>query len=173
MDKLNEVVGNHYPQWQKYARGLVSNRSDAEDLLSEVLLEVLSNRRHTAERLAEEGKLFWYINRALYLAARNTTSRYGIQYRKWASAWAEGDTQYMAELDEPWLGARLDNEYLDAYIATMPQLDAVILRLYALEGFKYEEVSMATGIPKRELYKLVEKAISKIKRNVKLYRPKK
>ena len=125
-----------------------------------------------AERLAEEGKLFWYINRALYLSARNMTSRYGIQYRKWAATWAEGEVLHLAEREEPWLGARLDNEYLDAYIATMPKLDAVILRLYALEGFNYEEVSKATGIPKRELYKLVEKAISKIKRNVKIHRTK-
>lgn len=170
MDNLNSEIAKSYPQWARYARGLVRNRSEAEDLVNETLLEVLSNRRATAARLAEEGKLFWYVNRALFLSARNKTSRYGIQYRKWAERWADNDTHHLADREEPWLGSRLDNEYLDAYINLMPKLDAVILRLYILDGFSYEEVSRETGIPKRELYKLVEKAITKIKRNVQVCR---
>jgi DNA-directed RNA polymerase specialized sigma24 family protein len=70
------------------------------------------------------------------------------------------------ERESPWMGSRLDNEYLDAYIQLMPQIDAVILRLYMLDDFSYQKVSDETGIPIKDLYKLVEQAINKIKRNV-------
>ena len=53
----------------------------------------------------------------------------------------------------------------------MPELDAVVLRLYAMKDFKYETVSKETGIPVRALYKLVEKAIKKIRDNVQAQRP--
>jgi predicted DNA-binding protein (UPF0251 family) len=75
------------------------------------------------------------------------------------------------EPETPWIGARIDNEYVDAYISLMPELDAVVLRLYAMQDFKYDVVSKETGIPKRALYKLVENAIKKIRDNVQAQRP--
>ena len=53
----------------------------------------------------------------------------------------------------------------------MPELDATVLRLYAMPDFKYDVVADETGIPKRVLYKLVEKAIKKIRDNVQAKRP--
>jgi DNA-directed RNA polymerase specialized sigma24 family protein len=48
----------------------------------------------------------------------------------------------------------------------MPQMDAVILRLYALPDFSYKDASAKTGIPIKTLYKLVENALTKIRKNV-------
>lgn len=163
---LDIEIEKHYKTWLRFASGLVKNNVNGQDLLSEVLLNVVSKQREKVERLACEQKLYWYVNRAIYLTARNSTSRYAIQYTRYSKHWNENSNRHNEEREEPWLGSRLDNEYLDAYISIMPQLDATILRLYMLDGFSYSEVSKRTGIPVKELYKLVENAINKIKRNV-------
>lgn len=98
-------------------------------------------------------------------------TKYAQRYRKFAALWStEADVSNM-EPETPWIGARIDNEYLDAYIQLMPELDAVILRLYAMDDFKYDVVSKETGIPKRALYKMVENAVKKIRDNVQTQRP--
>ena len=167
---LDSELKKHYNVWLRFATGLVKDNTNGKDLLSEVLLNVLSKQRDTVERLACEEKLFWYVNRAIYLTAKNSTSRYSIQYKRYAENWNENSNRHNEEPDEVWLGSRLDNEYLDAYISLMPQLDAIILRLYMLDDFDYHEVSQHTGIPVRDLYKLVENAINKIRRNVHTHR---
>ena len=160
-------IEEHYKTWLRFACGLVKNSVNGQDLLGEVLLNIVSKQKAKAEQLACEEKLFWYVNRALYLTARNSTSRYSIQYKRYSNNWNENSNRHNEEPEEVWLGSRLDNEYLDAYISMMPQLDAIILRLYMLEGFDYKEVSKQTEIPVKELYKLVENAINKIRRNAK------
>ncbi len=167
---LDIQLEKHYKTWLRFARGLVKNNVNGQDLLGEVLLNILSKQKAKAEQLACEEKLFWYVNKAIYLTARNSTSRYSIQYTRYANNWNENSNKHNEEREEVWLGSRLDNEYLDAYISLMPQLDAIVLRLYMLEDFDYNEVSERTGIPVKDLYKLVENAINKIRRNANTYR---
>jgi DNA-directed RNA polymerase specialized sigma24 family protein len=167
---LETETKKHYKTWLRFARGLVKNNVNGQDLLSEVLLNIVSKQKAKAEQLACEEKLFWYVNKAIYLTAKNLTSRYSIQYTRYAQHWNENSNRHNEEPEEVWLGSRLDNEYLDAYIQLMPQLDAIILRLYMLDDFDYHEVSEQTGIPVKDLYKLVENAINKIRRNATTYR---
>jgi hypothetical protein len=70
--------------------------------------------------------------------------------------------------EDTWLGSRLDTEYIDAYTALMGEAEAIILRLYSQPGFSYRKVSADTGIEVKDLYKLVELAINKIRKNVKI-----
>lgn len=163
---LDSQIEKHYPTWRRFARGLARDGVRGDDLLSETLLKILENQREKAEALAGEEKLFYYVNRALYLMFIDASSRYGVKFGKYARNWQELSEKHLNEPPAPWLGSRLDNEYLDAYISLMPQLDAVILRLYILDDFSYKDASKATGIPVKQLYKLVENAIGKIKKNV-------
>ena len=137
-----------------------------DDLLSETLLKILENQREKAESLAAEGTLEFYVNRSLFLMAIDRSSRYHIKFSKFSRLWDEHSARHLEEPLAPWLGSRLDNEYLDAYINLMPQMDAVILRLYALPDFSYKDASAKTGIPIKTLYKLVENALTRIKKNV-------
>jgi len=137
-----------------------------DDLLSETLLKILENQREKAESLAEGGTLEYYVNRSLFLMAIDRSSRYHIKFSKFSRLWDEHSARHLEEPLAPWLGSRLDNEYLDAYINLMPQMDAVILRLYALPDFSYKDASEKTGIPIKTLYKLVENALTRIKKNV-------
>ena len=142
------------------------DRVKGDDLLSETMLKLLENQGSKLCQLAEDGGLFAYVNRSLYLMAIDKSSRYGTKYRNYESKWMSESRAYENERDAPWLGSRLDNEYLDAYITLMPELDATMLRLYMMDDFSYQKCSDATGIEVKTLYKLVENAINKIKRNV-------
>jgi len=163
---LDIQLKQHMNTWKSYAIGLMKDRVKGEDLLSETLLKVLDNQREKAEVLACEEKLFWYVNKALWRGAINQSSSFAVKYTKYAKQWSDMSTKHEEERDAPWLGSRLDNEYLDAYIQLMPQIDAVVLRLYMMDDFSYQKVSDETGIPVKDLYKLVERAINKIKKNV-------
>jgi DNA-directed RNA polymerase specialized sigma24 family protein len=142
------------------------DRVKGDDLLSETMLKLFENQSDKLCQLAHDGGLFAYVNRSLYLMAIDKSSRYGTKYRNYESRWMSDSRAYESERDAPWLGSRLDNEYLDAYIAMMPDLDATMLRLYMMTDFSYQRCSDETGIEVKTLYKLVEKAINKIKRNV-------
>ena len=170
-DILELLVNTHYAQWREHAIGLERDKVRGEDLLSETLLKIFDKHREQAEDVARRGKLFEYVNRSLYLMYIGKHTKYAQKYKRFAANWStEADVANM-EPETPWLGSRIDNEYIDAYISLMPELDAVVLRLYAMKDFKYETVSKETGIPVRVLYKLVEKAIKKIRDNVQAQRP--
>lgn len=163
---INIELKRHIQIWQRFARGLMRDRVKGDDLLSETILKILENQSGKLCQLASDGGLFAYVNRSLYLMAIDKSSRYGTKYRTFESRWMSESTAFEKERDAPWLGSRLDNEYLDAYISMMPEIDATMLRLYMMDDFSYATCSKETGIDVKQLYKLVEKAINKIKRNV-------
>jgi len=162
---LNNAIRTHYTQWRSYAHKLTGDRVRADDLLSETLLKLLENQRLKAQQLAVEGTLVYYVNRALFFMAIDKTSRYGTKYKRYTVNWCDTIPVDEIEPDVPWLGARIDNEYIDAYIALMPEIEAIMLRLYAMPDFSYAHVSESTGIPIKDLYKIVEIAINKIRKN--------
>lgn len=98
--------------------------------------------------------------------AIDDSSRYGMKYMQFAQRWNENDDAFNFEPDEPWLGSRLDNELLDTYIQLMPERDAILLRLYMLDGFDYKDVSDKTRIPIKRLYKYISNALKKIRNDV-------
>ena len=167
MDALTREINKHYPVWRSHAKGLAGGDPvKGDDLLSETMLKLLDTARPTAERLAEEGKLYWYFNRCLYFMAITKNSAYN-KTRRFSQMWDAEKT--IADLkDETWIGSRLDTEYIDAYTALMGEAEAIILRLYSQPGFSYRKVSIDTGIEVKDLYKLVEIALNKIRKNVKI-----
>jgi len=166
LQTLEAEIKRLYPTWRRYARGLVGSQAKGDDCLNETLLKILENQPEKAAELATAGTLEFYVNRALFLMATDKSSRYHVKYTKFGLKWDCESSRHLGEPVPVWMGSRVDNEYLDAYISLMPELDATILRLYMFEDFSYKEASRVTGIPVKELYRLVEKAINKIKKNV-------
>jgi len=163
---LDESVTQLLPLWTGFARSIVGDPVRAMDCVQETLLKILENQKEKAEILACRGELKNYVHRAIYRMAIDDSSRYGIKYRRFDQNWASDSDRFEKERDAPWLGSRLDNEYLDSYIQLMPEREAILLRLYILDGFSYDDVSDATGIPKPKLYQYIHNAINKIRRNV-------
>lgn len=164
---LDIEIAQHFNQWKKFAIGLKKNTIAGEDLLQEVLVKMLENQRPKMEQLACEKKLFWYVNKALYRNAFNTSSTYSIKYDRYKNGWSEETDVYSIKSEEVWLGNRLNNEQLDAIIQMMSPIDSVILRLYAFKDFDYTHTSEHTGIPVDRLYKMVESAIKKVRKYAK------
>lgn len=167
MDTLTREINKYYSVWRSHAKGLAQGDPvKGDDLLAETMLKLLETARPTAERLAEEGKLYWYVNRCLYFMAITKNSAYN-KNRRYSITW-DSDYTITDLTDETWIGARLDTEYIDAYTALMSEAEAIILRLYSQPGFSYRVVSAETGIKVKDLYKLVENALNKIRKNVKI-----
>jgi RNA polymerase sigma factor (sigma-70 family) len=163
---LDSAVRDAMPAWHKFALSLVRNETNAKDLVSETLVKILENQREKAEELACENRLMSYVHRAIYLMAIDDSSRYGMKYLQYSQRWSANDNAFEHEPEEAWLGSRLDNELLDAYIQLMPERDAILLRLYMLEDFDYRDVSEKTNIPIKKLYYYVSDAINKIRKDV-------
>jgi len=163
---LDESIAKLLPLWTGFARSIVGDPVRAMDCVQETLLKILENQKEKAEVLACRGELKNYVHRAIYRMAIDDSSRYGIKYRRYDKNWSSDSDRFEKERDAPWLGSRLDNEYLDSYIQLMPEREAILLRLYILDGFSYDDVSDATGIPKPKLYQYIHNAINKIRRNV-------
>lgn len=159
---LNDMIAKHYSTWKSHAAGLLKSEDAGEELLSEVMYYLLDRHRDTLERLAAEDKLLWYVNRSIYNMATDKSSRYHQLHTRYQRMW-DADIETIPERDAPWLGSRIDNEYLDAYISLMPEIDKTIIRIYMMADFDYKEVSQHTKIPVKTLYKLVENAINKLK----------
>jgi len=170
-DELELEVAKRYSHWRKMAIGLERDVVRGEDLLSETLLKIFDRHRDAALDVAKRGKLDEYVRRSMYLMKIGKYTKFAIKYKRFASMWSCEVSADNIEPEVPFIGARLDNEYVDAYISMMPELDATVLRLYAMPDFKYDVVAAETGIPKLVLYKLVEKAIKKIRDNVQTKRP--
>jgi len=168
VEALEAEIKKHLNTWRSYARGLMKNELKGDDLLSEALLKILENQRDKAEELALQGKLLYYVNKCLYLMAVDPSSRFHLKYDRFNAHWKDDDDSYLEYVEQPWLGSRIDNEYIDAYIAIMPEREAIMLRLYMMEGFSYSDLSHDTGIPIKILYKITEKAINKIRKNAKI-----
>lgn len=164
---LDIEISQHFNQWKKFAIGLKKNNIAGEDLLQEVLVKLLENQRPKLEELACQKKLFWYVNKALYRTAFNSSSSYSIKYERFKNKWSDDTDVYSMKSSDVWFGSRLDNEQLDALIQMMSPIDSVILRLYAFKDFDYTHTSEHTGIPVDRLYKMVESAIKKIRKYAK------
>jgi DNA-directed RNA polymerase specialized sigma24 family protein len=98
--------------------------------------------------------------------AIDDSSRFGMKYIQFAQKWNENDNAFDIEPEEPWLGSRLDNEFLDAYIQLMPEREAILLRLYMLDEFDYKDLSDKTNIPIKRLYKYIQNALKKLRTDV-------
>lgn len=164
------MISVHMPTWRKHARGMMHDDVKGDDLLSETLLKLFENQNERLEEIAMNGNLFAYVNRAIFLMATDSTSRFHVKYRFNEIHFDDQKIKFENESDPTWIGSRIENEYLDAYISLMPEIEAIMLRLYMMDGFSYKVLSKETGIPIRDLYKIVETAINKIRRNVKTRR---
>ena len=163
---LDAAMKKHLPEWRRISLSLLRNQVNADDLVSEVLLKLLENQPQKAEQLACEGKLYSYVNRAIYTMCFDTSSRYGVLYLSYSQNWCSDSTQHEREPEPTWLGARMINESLDGIISRMRPHERALIRLYALPDFDYQKLSDETGIEKKQLYKLLENSINKLKRYV-------
>ena len=156
---LNKNIQQLYPVWQKIARRITRDNVRADDLLHTVIESIMDN--DTCRHLPPD-ELNAYVIRCMEISFMSPRSRYHYLYRKPAELidLVEYD---LPEPEHPDLDQRAANETADAMLSKLPELDAMLMRMYVMPGFSYDHLSLATGIPKPYIYQRIKVSIRKLK----------
>jgi len=138
----------------------------AHDLLHEVLTRILDRDDEKLTALACRDSFYYYVNRALWLSWFGKGGDCQAKYRKYEQMCVDKDFD-VNRPDETFIGARLDNEYIDGYLMRMNEHDAILLRLYSMPDFDYSQLAKETGLDKNYLIKSVYLALRKTRKQIK------
>lgn len=165
---LNEFINDNYDEWLKKARFLTKDKVRSEELLHTVLIRFINKNKDKQLKIYNEGNLDGYISRSMWLSWYSISSDYYSLYKK--NIVINSGSKQLQSIDETWIGAFVDGEYLYSAIGRMHEFDAILLRLYSKPDFDYKELSKKTGIPYAYLRVSIHRAIKKIKEHVELQR---
>ncbi len=152
---LDEYVNQRYQHLLRIANGLCRNNEGSE-LLHAVIENVYSNHKATANELLIAGKLDNYLARSL---------RYEF-YRSQKEKLKRVEFTNQHEPPPVWLGARLDNEMMDAAVdlSRLSSLELKVWRLHVDHGYSVKEISEGAEVTERYIYGVLGKARVKIKK---------
>lgn len=137
-DEIAQAVSEHVAALRRYARALVRNRDDAEDLVQETLMRILAR----SARPCHIGKLRAYLFATLHNACRDRERQ-----RRTAGQPVSLD----GDAEMPVVPARqlqwVELTQLVAAVHRLPADQRQVLLLVAVEGFSYAEVADMTEVP--------------------------
>lgn len=154
-----------YPSLLSRAKRMLGSSVEGAELLQQTMLEIMSQTNAIAklEKVTSDGKLDIYLRLALMNRAK-PNSKYSknrikiVEYKETVPDIFENIHSKMSN--------RIANEQIDLIISRLPEFDAELLRLWALPGFSYDEVSKFTGVPKEKLVQINHKSLNKIRKYV-------
>ena len=138
MDDIKADITSHIASLRRYARALMRDRSDAEDLMQEALARALSRTHQFKPGTNLRAWLFTilhniHINNVRAKVVRpNEVPVEDHEHRLSTPARQEG---------------RIELRDMARAIETLPVEQRQVLLLVALEGMKYDEVAKLTGVP--------------------------
>lgn len=156
---LNKEIEANYHKWREFSRGLCTN---GDELLHTVLEKILLNGDKLTHLTPDEFRA--YVNRAIYLTA--ISPRSAINYKRAIVISLDDCKECRGLTDDVYMEYRIINEQFDVLIGRLPEYDAIVFRQYITDGFSFDELSAATGIPKKKLYKSVDKTKQTLRRYV-------
>jgi DNA-directed RNA polymerase specialized sigma24 family protein len=110
------------------------------------------------------GKIKPYIDSSIRLASRSKQSHFYRQYRRFSATSVEFKPEHMKPPANTFILVLEGN--VDNVINHLPEFEREVFLLWALDGFRYETLSKATGIPIWYLYRAVQRAKKLIKQNI-------
>ncbi|CAK0745968.1 RNA polymerase sigma-70 factor, ECF subfamily [Azospirillaceae bacterium] len=140
VSSLRADLENHIASLRRYARALLRNSSDADDLVQETLSRALSRADKFAAGTNLRAWLFAimhniYVNQVRRLAGRpgeSSIDEEGMENRLSEAARQE---------------SRIELRDLSRALDAIPEEQRQVLLLVALEGLKYDEVAQVLGVP--------------------------
>ena len=166
-DCVNQRVNQYYQKWYRHCVGLTrGDHVKAGDLLHEVLARILDRDSEQLTALACRDTFYYYVNRALWLSWYGKGGDYHSKFRKFEQMCVDHDFDHNRP-DETFIGSRLDNEYIDGYLMRLNEHDAILLRLYSLPDFNYDQLAADTGLDKKYLTAAVYLALRRIRKIIK------
>ena len=137
-DEVTQAISEHVAALRRYARALVRNRDDAEDLVQETLVRILAR----TARPCRIDKLRAYLFATLHNACRDRERQ-----RRNAGQPVSLD----GEAEMPMVPARqlqwVELSQLVAAVHRLPADQRQVLLLVAVEGFSYAEVADMIQVP--------------------------
>ena len=147
------IVEAYYPRCLRFARAMLRNPDDAEDMVQDTFVRVFRALPRYEERQRFESWLFQILGnccRTANAAERRRAER------------AVDDDAMLARLpsgDDP--SAGLDREWTIAVrlaLAEVPDYNREIFLLHHIEGFSYDEIERMTGVRQSALKMRVKRA---------------
>lgn len=158
---LNKIIADNYDALRKQAGKITRNKVAADDLLHTVLEAIMTSP--AASELCERSpdKVPVYICQAMRISYFSQKSRYHLQQVRPGRMVQPTDEQ-IPEPEPCDISARVLNEQADIYISMLPEIDAMLIRMYVIPGFSYSHLSQVTGLKKSYLYNRVQGAIKQL-----------
>lgn len=143
---------------------MVNDEQDKEDICQEVFIKV----HHNLRKFRFESKLSTWIARIAYLTAIN----YLKKYRKsiFTDPLQDLDDSYFTSDNPQEILIKKDvNTYVNHLIGKMPAPYRVLLTLFHLEEFSYQEISDIAGMPEGTVKNYLFRARKLLKEQLELY----
>lgn len=161
MDNRRDLLNDIYPDLIKVANKIMRGRAESGDLLNETVIEILESKSPRIPQVNPDFK--HYCIRSLKLNSTQSCSRYNKVLGRWTQSRTDLLDSYNPKI-ETWMGARVDNELLDCALNFLPDLERKVFLLYIFDDFSYKSLSDQSGIPRQEIYDIVNNAKRQVRR---------
>jgi RNA polymerase sigma-70 factor (ECF subfamily) len=153
IDAFTAIVESYYPRCLRFARAVLENPDEAEDMVQDTFVRLYRALPRYEERQRFESWLFQILGNCCRTA--NST------FRRTAARAVddEGVIERVEATDVT--GAHLDHEWGDAVrraLADVPDYNREIFLLHYIEGFSYDEIERITGVKQSALKMRVKRA---------------
>lgn len=138
---ISSILISYVPVLRRYARGLVHNKSDADDLVQDCLVRALS-KMHLFEPGTNLKAWLLSIVHNIFLDGTRKAKR----TRDFATAVTSMD-QGNGNVTRPNQFHRIELMDISKALAALPAAQRSTLLLIALQGLSYEETAKITGVP--------------------------
>jgi len=153
IDAFTTIVEAYHPRCLRFARAMLRNTDDAEDMVQEAFVRMYRALPRYEERQRFESWFFQILGNCCRTA--NTASRRH-------DAHTVEDDDVLARVPSPDVpGTRFDSEWGDDVrraLAEVPDYNREIFLLHYIEGFAYDEIERMTGIKQSALKMRVKRA---------------
>jgi RNA polymerase sigma-70 factor (ECF subfamily) len=136
---INSILISYVPVLRRYARGLVHNKTDADDLVQDCLVRAIS-KMHLFQPGTNLKAWLLSIVHNIFLDGTRRAKR----TREFATAVTSMD---QGNVTRPNQFHRIEIMDISKALAALPAAQRSTLLLIALQGLSYEETAKITGVP--------------------------
>jgi len=153
IDAFTAIVETYHTRCIRFARAMLRNPDDAEDMVQETFVRLYRALARYEERQRFEAWLFQILGNCCRTA--NTA------FQRHSSRTTNDEEAYerVPSIDDP--AAQFDHEWSEAVrraLAEVPEYNREIFLLHYIEGFAYDEIERMTGIKQSALKMRVKRA---------------
>ncbi len=164
IDAFTAIVDAYYPRSLRFARAVLQNADDAEDVVQDTFVRLYRALPRYEERQRFESWLFQILGNCCRTA--NTS------FRRHAAHAVDDDAAVERIASADVTGAHLDHEWgatVRNALAEVPDYNREIFLLHYIEGFSYDEIERMTGVRQSALKMRVKRASDRLRTLLKEY----